>query len=562
MPQIAYRANLSASTFPMTVAEGGRTVIVPGPDNNFDRRVDPQGEQTDAGIPQALYLENVMPTANGYQSIGFIKPTAPMTVPAGVGNCIGKVVELKVKLIALPGPYIIGPVEYIIDVPMYIWTSGAITGGINGAGVIGIVGVGFSSYLNTFSVAVVRGVCYLYCSNGQIYTVAATSSNNVTLTNVTASVTPLGFFTTEDIISICSSNNYLLCHNTLTTYWSSTTTPLDFVSSLVSGAGSIDPNSSDDAVTYMKEAYNGFYLYALNNIIYAQYTGNARYPWKFTPVKNSTGVLFYPWNIFGAVDTIGHYVIESNNNIRLVQQDNSLPISADISDFLNKTTVQSLFNSSTNTFTETEVLTEVSTIYVHLNRYLFISINGTNRDGTIDEKYTHLIVYDIQLKRVGKIKLDHSFIFTIAKAVNFFSAVVTEESIGFVNKQTNEIRVLNFDVYNSRPLSVNATYEEMQGVLVLGKFQHVRSRFLSLEEIEFEGPQNKSIVTNPNFSCVVLPSLDGRNFSAPVSPYLAYNSGGLIRYNSHVVGQNVSVAAKGAFSLNTLQLKYTIAGNR
>jgi len=562
MPQIAYRANLSASTFPMTVAEGGRTVIVPGPDNNFDRRVDPQGEQTDAGIPQALYLENVMPTANGYQSIGFIKPTAPMTVPAGVGNCIGKVVELKVKLIALPGPYIIGPVEYIIDVPMYIWTSGAITGGINGAGVIGIVGAGFSSYLNTFSVAVVRGVCYLYCSNGQIYTVAATSSNNVTLTNVTASVTPLGFFTTEDIISICSSNNYLLCHNTLTTYWSSTTTPLDFVSSLVSGAGSIDPNSSDDAVTYMKEAYNGFYLYALNNIIYAQYTGNARYPWKFTPVKNSTGVLFYPWNIFGAVDTIGHYVIESNNNIRLVQQDNSLPISADISDFLNKTTVQSLFNSSTNTFTETEVLTEVSTIYVHLNRYLFISINGTNRDGTIDEKYTHLIVYDIQLKRVGKIKLDHSFIFTIAKAVNFFSAVVTEESIGFVNKQTNEIRVLNFDVYNSRPLSVNATYEEMQGVLVLGKFQHVRSRFLSLEEIEFEGPQNKSIVTNPNFSCVVLPSLDGRNFSAPVSPYLAYNSGGLIRYNSHVVGQNVSVAAKGAFSLNTLQLKYTIAGNR
>jgi len=562
MPQIAYRANLSASTFPMTVAEGGRTVIVPGPDNNFDRRVDPQGEQTDAGIPQALYLENVMPTANGYQSIGFIKPTAPMTVPAGVGNCIGKVVELKVKLIALPGPYIIGPVEYIIDVPMYIWTSGAITGGINGAGVIGIVGAGFSSYLNTFSVAVVRGVCYLYCSNGQIYTVAATSSNNVTLTNVTASVTPLGFFTTEDIISICSSNNYLLCHNTLTTYWSSTTTPLDFVSSLVSGAGSIDPNSSDDAVTYMKEAYNGFYLYALNNIIYAQYTGNARYPWKFTPVKNSTGVLFYPWNIFGAVDTIGHYVIESNNNIRLVQQDNSLPISADISDFLNKTTVQSLFNSSTNTFTETEVLTEVSTIYVHLNRYLFISINGTNRDGTIDEKYTHLIVYDIQLKRVGKIKLDHSFIFTIAKAVNFFSAVVTEESIGFVNKQTNEIRVLNFDVYNSRPLSVNATYEEMQGVLVLGKFQHVRSRFLSLEEIEFEGPQNKSIVTNPNFSCVVLPSLDGRNFSAPVSPYLAYNSGGLIKYNSHVVGQNVSVAAKGAFSLNTLQLKYTIAGNR
>jgi hypothetical protein len=70
MGTIAYRANLSAATYPMTISDGGRTVIMPGPDNNYDRRVDPTGEQKDAGIPQALYMENVLPTANGYQSVG------------------------------------------------------------------------------------------------------------------------------------------------------------------------------------------------------------------------------------------------------------------------------------------------------------------------------------------------------------------------------------------------------------------------------------------------------------------------------------------------------------
>ena len=71
MAQISYRANLSSAIFPMTLARAGRSVIIPGPDQNFDRRVDPAGEQKDAGIPQVIYMENVLPTANGYQSVAF-----------------------------------------------------------------------------------------------------------------------------------------------------------------------------------------------------------------------------------------------------------------------------------------------------------------------------------------------------------------------------------------------------------------------------------------------------------------------------------------------------------
>jgi len=86
MGQVAYRANLSSATFPMTIADGGRTVIVPGPDQNFDRRVDPEGSQRDAGIPQALYMENVMPTTNGYQSVGYLRAPESVGVVTAVRN--------------------------------------------------------------------------------------------------------------------------------------------------------------------------------------------------------------------------------------------------------------------------------------------------------------------------------------------------------------------------------------------------------------------------------------------------------------------------------------------
>lgn len=71
MAQISYRANLSSTIFPMTIAKGGRTVINPQYDQNFDKRVDSPGDNSkgSAGIPQALYMQNVLPTPDGFQSI-------------------------------------------------------------------------------------------------------------------------------------------------------------------------------------------------------------------------------------------------------------------------------------------------------------------------------------------------------------------------------------------------------------------------------------------------------------------------------------------------------------
>ena len=555
MGQVAYRANLSSASYPMTISDGGRTVIIPGPDNNYDRRVDPTGQQLDAGIPQALYLENVMPTSNGYQSVGYWAPSVAMTIPSA-GAFIAQLVEVRATV------YSVGPSIYtysIANIPIYVWSDGNFTAGPGGINTVTFAGTPITGSLTgVYSTAVINGICYLYFSSfgvKELYEVTANVGGNLTLTNVTASVTPASFFSTDSIISICSTNNYLVCHNNTTVYWSSTTTPTDFVSSLVSGAGQINPNSSDDGMVYVKETLNGFYCYAANNIIYSQYTGNARYPFKFTPVTNSTGLFSGKrWEFYGQVDTGGHYVIEKNKNIKFMQQNEISPIAPDLSDFLSKNPVQELFNSGSNTFTAQNVETGVPSIYVHMNRYILVSVNGTNLGGFSTEKYSYVVIFDTHLRRYGKLKLDHSFM---------FSFWTPNEIIGFVNKQNNTIRYLNFDIFGSQSapfLGLIPTPSE--GVIVLGKFQYARSRFIKLEDIEIESPQNTAIVLSPNFSCALLPSLDGRNFDTAVPLASYYISGGVAKFPCHQTAQNISILLKGAFNVNTAQLKFTPAGDR
>ena len=72
MAQMTYRANLSAKAFPFIADNWGRTVIVPQADNTFNRELSSSEDpDRDVGIPQAFYMHNVMPAAQGFQSVGY-----------------------------------------------------------------------------------------------------------------------------------------------------------------------------------------------------------------------------------------------------------------------------------------------------------------------------------------------------------------------------------------------------------------------------------------------------------------------------------------------------------
>lgn len=97
---ISYRGNLSSTVFPMTLADAGRSVIIPQADQNYDRRIDPAGEKSDAGIPQAMYLQDVLPTVHGYQSVGYKESAGGAMPPRASGT--GTTVIVRTFVVALP----------------------------------------------------------------------------------------------------------------------------------------------------------------------------------------------------------------------------------------------------------------------------------------------------------------------------------------------------------------------------------------------------------------------------------------------------------------------------
>ena len=68
-----FRGALNAANFPLLTRLQSRTVVQPGLDNNVRTTEKFYGtsESADYSIPQLLYCENVIPTAEGVQSVGY-----------------------------------------------------------------------------------------------------------------------------------------------------------------------------------------------------------------------------------------------------------------------------------------------------------------------------------------------------------------------------------------------------------------------------------------------------------------------------------------------------------
>lgn len=501
----------------MTLADAGRTVIDLRADQNFDRRVDPAGEQKDAGIPQALYLENVIPTVNGFQSVGYTARNVLPPRASGAGAM---------------------QLHWAVIVPMNTGSDSALL----------IAREGTSSYHDVIanritcdspwqyhagtvrpantsptyhSVAQVRGANY-WCDKTSLFSFTISISYQPTFVDISGTVTGI---TVGNIVSICSSYNYLVAlleDNSIA--WSSTTTPTDFTPSLVTGAGSATPSGLIGKARYLVEHPSGFIIYAEGSAVFAQYTGNARYPFKFTPIANCGG-LESPEQVTGSYNTDFHYLINQDSTIQVIDGNKAVNVAEEISTYLERKKYADSFNYTTNEFSRKDISGVNNSIFYLKNRYLI----------------TNSFFYDTLLQRYGKLNISYSYIFSYKNTITFVP-----------NSATGIPYTISLDIYD-----IAATFS---GVLFLGKFQFVRDRHLQLEEVDIESAQDSAYITR-NFSLLLYPSLDGKNFSSPVT-LATTATGNLIKAKTHKTALSHSLMLKGAFDVNTVALKFRIAGAR
>lgn len=524
MAQTPYRANLSSAIFPLSLSLAGSTVVVPGPDNNYDRRVDPEGEQKDAGIPQAVYLENVIPTANGYQSVGYeiLGPSAPgITFDVNFKSYRVAVIDGYTYLF---GTILGVDIVYRTSDPgLSLWSDATATWSAF-AGFPYIEGYG--SY-NTLSQAIVRGTQYIYVRNGNTFgSVAGT-----TLTDLGGSLSGISV---ADINSITTSNNYLIAIlNDGSIAWSSTTNPLDFTVSLVSGAGSITPEAVRGDIVAAHTIPEGFILYTESNSVLARYTGNARYPWKFTELANSGGHASERL-IAAPKDSAAHFTINAQGSITQISADGAVRIAPEVSTYLRTFSASyDLYNKTTRTFDTTPAYLSAYEIMFLANRYLIVQFQPTG-SSPITPKCT--IFYDILLRRYGRLG---------ALPIFFWD----DSSHIYCLTTTGKVCQLEFDVHND---DASVLWDS---VIALGKFKYVRSRRLEVDEVIVTGEL-------PSITSAILSSISGSLPSSGTAMASSSSNIEQVIYPVRAEGEWHIVSILGRFSLSSFEMTFHPGGGR
>src|SRR5882672_4661579 len=356
MTQYSARVNLSAANYPFSSSFWGRTIIVGGLDMNFNRQVQStEDTDKDRGIPQIFYGHNIVPTGQGFQSIGYDIQIAGLIGKTNFDRAIPiKDVNDNQFLFSLGLTDGGGSNNYIFDasiVPNF-WNS------------VSPFPAGTFNKKPTVTTAYIRGNQYLYFEK-----IGCFQYQNIAGVQSLVPVVLAGLVATN-IIGITQSNGYMIAFDGRTIYWSNATLETDFVPSLQTGAGSGAVTDAKGRVVACLPLINGFVIYTVRNAVGASYSGNIRFPFTLKEIAGSNGIT-------------------------------AVELFPELSDFLAGEIFED-FNEVTIQFLLSYLTSQVRTKIVFISsRYLVISY------GVTAGSFTHALAYDFAFKRWGKFKITH-----------------------------------------------------------------------------------------------------------------------------------------------------------
>ena len=499
MAQFDYRADLTNMDFPLLTQEMGRSVLV------SSLRDAPSGER--ANSPQIYYAHNVMPTKNGVVSIGYEeKIPAPTAGDANITfddvRIIFSTTTNRVHFaICTDGNF------YALEEGDTAWRK--LTAPAASAGVFVTTGT-------------VNGQTYIYWEGIGAYEYDEIAHD-------LAAVVLIGL-ALGNVIGITASSGYLVAFNALALAWSSTVNPLDFTPSTVTGAGGGNVADIEGHIIFVVPNSLGLLCYTEANTVAATYTGNLQYPFKFRGVDNSKGALGLDQVAYEA-NAADHFAY-TKGGLQTVSSRKSVNILPETTDFLAGKQLED-FDETTYTFSLTDLTTTMKKkVKLVASRYLVISY-GINT-------FTHALIYDIVLEKLGKLKISHVDVFEYLGN----QLEISKESLAFLSNE-GKIEVLKFSVPTT----------DRTGVLILGKYQYKRGRHLVLHNILAE-----NVKSTDSFTCVVLSSVDGKNNTVVTTTETV--STGFRQYAARTSGVNHAVVLKGLFNLSTLELIFSLGGSR
>lgn len=570
MARQRYRGNTLAGSFPLLSSFAGQTVIIPGIDQFYMR-----GSQVDnsQGIPEVVFMENVMPMVNGLQSVGF---TGKITGSGGIREDFDKAFYLRdsneIRTLYVPA----NGKNYTYDFASFNWNSQPID-------------VPYDTHVSLANIKGRQFVCY---ANHFHFEWNGESLQQVEFTGLDVT----------QIRGIVAASAYLVAYTEDKILWSSILEPTDFIPSQENFAGSTDVLSLKGNIVTCTPISDGFIIWTTANAVVAQYTANSRFPWTFKEIAGSAGIDSAEKVSNNTTDI--YQFAASVAGIMTLNKSQATLIWPEVTEFFACRRYES-FNYSTKRIEEFNINNALRVKLSFIaSRYVVLSYG--------DGELTHALVFDSALKRWGKIRINHVDCFEFIDKPTYFESgsglryvdlVGTYEaqtqtyaqyghlvigpplryvdligtyadqvrpyieyggplipgvfvdtgqeplkSIGFLQKD-GAVKVLNFDL----PVI------ETGSVLILGKYQLTRGRMTTLQELWLENISSEKTTT-----VTILRSLDGLNISSRAALYKdkKVSQGRLQRYLGGGTFMNCMLQLEGNFDLNSLEMVFSPAAYR
>lgn len=400
MAQVKYSVNLSAADFTFSFSFKGPSVIIPSGDQNYYQAMDGWAgatPQRGINIPQVMYCENTVPTAEGYRSVAykfFIEPADPpqrfvrfYPLFEGTGNSalLGLTADRKffVCRASSGGEW--------VEVTFVSWedSTGEAYPPIPDWDEPGQVTS--TTYANRFGTVCIQGVG-IFALNDTYHRFLQMPIKGIDPTEINGCLASSGYFVVWDDRRV---------------YWSSTEANYDFTPSLITGAGSAGIDGLKGRIKLCKEIGGGFIVYSDVSIVSAAYSSNGAIPWIFEVLSGGSGVrkaeavahdinsqIHFAWTTAGLVG---------------VELNQAKPMFPQLTDFIASGISD---ESTTDGYPTLQWLDEYKEVRIAIvsSRYLCISF-GREFPALPHEYPTvgfdQAFLYDLQLRRWGKLNIDH-----------------------------------------------------------------------------------------------------------------------------------------------------------
>ena len=503
MAQRHYTLNIKAASFPMLSEQMERTII-----GGSDKGAGDSGAREK---PLAYYMHNVMPTLRGLDSVGY-EEVIPAVVPATVLLTDARIVY-SLTGVRLYMAWDSQGRAYDLEEGDTAWTALADTSPST---------FDTSFDINNVTLGRVNGITYIWYKGVGCFVYNSTTHQ---LDSVI-----LGGISIAGTLGISASSGYLVAYSATATAWSSTIDPTDFVPSTVTGAGGGEVAGRGGKIKYVVPNTLGLLYYCDTNIIAATFTGNVQYPFKYRPVDNSAGAISLDLIAYEANSSAQFAFTKAG--LQSITSQKAVNILPEITDFLAGERFED-FDEVTKLLTTTELSSVMmKKVKFVAQRYLVISYGISS--------FTHALVYDAALERVGKLKVTHVDCLEYIGA----QAEIAKKSLAFLTSD-GTMEVLDF-----------ARNDTSTGVVIFGKLQYTRNRVFTLQGVDIE-----TIKAAATLEVTDLYSLDGKTTSQAVGTQSDSDTG-IRKYAFLQAAPSHSLLLIGQFQLTTLFLTYTLHGRR